>query len=74
MRRTSSHALAAGALHYSSDLISSVLALLDLAATRAGYPTLTRSQPSASPDLSAVAGYPRPGRRSTPLSTALPTD
>ena len=46
------HALAASALHCSSDLISSVLVVLDLAATRAGYPTRTRSQLSASPDLS----------------------
>ena len=37
-RATSSHALAADALHYSSDLISSVLVLAGLAATRAGYP------------------------------------
>jgi hypothetical protein len=51
-RQTSSHALAAGALHYSSGLISSVMALLDLAATRADYPTPTHSPPSASPDLS----------------------
>jgi divalent metal cation (Fe/Co/Zn/Cd) transporter len=43
-RRTSSHALAASALHYSSDFISSVLALLDLGATRAGYPTLALSR------------------------------
>ena len=34
---TSSHALAADALHYSSDLVSSVLVLIGLAATRAGY-------------------------------------
>ena len=37
-RVTSSHALAADALHYSSDLVSSVLVLAGLAATRAGYP------------------------------------
>ena len=37
-RATSSHALAADALHYSSDLVSSVLVLAGLAATRAGYP------------------------------------
>ena len=36
-RVTSSHALSADALHYSSDLISSVLVLIGLAATRAGY-------------------------------------
>ncbi len=36
-RATSSHALAADALHYSSDLVSSVLVLIGLAATRAGY-------------------------------------
>ena len=35
---TSSHALAANALHYSSDIISSMLVLIELAATRAGYP------------------------------------
>ena len=37
-RLTSSHALHADALHYSSDLVSSVLVLIGLAATRAGYP------------------------------------
>ena len=37
-RSTSSHALAADALHYSSDLVSSALVLMGLAATRAGYP------------------------------------
>ena len=37
-RATSSHALAADALHYSSDLVSSVLVLGGLAVTRAGYP------------------------------------
>src|ERR1700722_13291666 len=73
-RRTSSHALAASALHYSSDLISSVLALLDLGATRAGYPTLPHSQPSTSPDLSPSRAIARPGRRSTPLWTEPPTD
>jgi cation diffusion facilitator family transporter len=36
-RLTSSHALSADALHYSSDLISSVLVLLGLIATRAGF-------------------------------------
>ncbi len=36
-RSTSSHALAADALHYSSDLVSSALVLIGLAATRAGY-------------------------------------
>ena len=37
-RLTSSHALSADALHYSSDLISSVLVLIGLVATRAGFP------------------------------------
>ncbi len=37
-RIASSHALAADALHYSSDIISSMLVLMGLAATRAGYP------------------------------------
>ena len=36
-RLTSSHALSADALHYSSDLVSSVLVLIGLVATRAGF-------------------------------------
>jgi cation diffusion facilitator family transporter len=36
-RLTSSHALAADALHYSSDLVSSLLVLIGLVATRAGF-------------------------------------
>ena len=36
-RLTSSHALTADALHYSSDLVSSVLVLIGLVATRAGF-------------------------------------
>src|SRR4029079_1813939 len=36
-RVTSSHALSADALHYSSDLVSSVLVLIGLVATRAGF-------------------------------------
>jgi cation diffusion facilitator family transporter len=37
-RQTRSDALAADALHFSSDLLSSILVLLGLAATRAGWP------------------------------------
>ncbi len=56
-RLTSSHALAADALHFSSDLISSVLVLLGLAATRAGYPHADAVAAIGVAGFIAVAGY-----------------
>jgi cation diffusion facilitator family transporter len=54
---TSSHALSADALHYSSDLISSVLVLIGLAATRAGYPHADAFAAIGVAGFIAVAGY-----------------
>ena len=51
------HALAARALHCSSDLISSVLALLDLAAPGAGYPHADSLAAIGVAGSIAVAGY-----------------
>jgi cation diffusion facilitator family transporter len=56
-RATSSHALAADALHYSSDLVSSVLVLIGLAATRAGYPHADALAAIGVAGFIAVAGY-----------------
>jgi cation diffusion facilitator family transporter len=56
-RVTSSHALFADALHYSSDLISSVLVLLGLAATRAGYPHADAIAAIGVAGFIAAAGY-----------------
>jgi cation diffusion facilitator family transporter len=56
-RQTSSHALAADALHFSSDLISSVLVLLGLAATRAGYAHADALAAIGVAAFIAVAGY-----------------
>jgi cation diffusion facilitator family transporter len=56
-RTTSSHALAADALHFSSDLISSVLVLLGLAATRAGWPHADALAAIGVAVFIAVAGY-----------------
>ena len=56
-RLTSSHALAADALHFSSDLISSVLVLLGLAAVRAGYPHADALAALGVAGFIAVAGY-----------------
>jgi cation diffusion facilitator family transporter len=56
-RVTSSHALAADALHYSSDLISSVLVLAGLAATRAGYPHADAFAAIGVAFFIAAAGY-----------------
>ncbi len=56
-RVASSHALAADALHYSSDLISSVLVLMGLAATRAGYPHADAFAAVGVAGFIAVAGY-----------------
>ena len=72
-RVTSSHALSADALHYSSDLVASVLVLLGLVATRAGYPACRR----ASRDRRRRLHRRRPAidlaaRRSTRSSTARP--
>ena len=63
-RSTSSHALAADALHFSSDLVSSVLVLLGLAATPATL-TPTHSPPSALPDSSRLRAMNSAARRST---------
>ena len=56
-RLTSSHALSADALHYSSDLISSVLVLTGLAATRAGYPHADAFAALGVAGFIAAAGY-----------------
>ena len=56
-RETSSHALAADALHFSSDLISSVLVLLGLAATRAGYAHADALAAIGVAAFTAIAGY-----------------
>jgi cation diffusion facilitator family transporter len=56
-RLTSSHALSADALHYSSDLISSVLVLIGLVATRAGYPHADALAAIGVAGFIAAAGY-----------------
>jgi cation diffusion facilitator family transporter len=56
-RATSSHALAADALHYSSDLVASVLVLLGLIATRAGYGHADALAAIGVAGFIAVAGY-----------------
>ncbi|HEX9169352.1 MAG TPA: cation diffusion facilitator family transporter [Roseiarcus sp.] len=56
-RETSSHALAADALHYSSDLFSSVLVLAGLIATRAGYLHADALAAIGVAGFIAVAGY-----------------
>jgi cation diffusion facilitator family transporter len=56
-RSTSSHALAADALHYSSDLVSSVLVLIGLAATRAGYAHADALAALGVAGFTAAAGY-----------------
>ncbi|MGH6798182.1 MAG: cation diffusion facilitator family transporter, partial [Roseiarcus sp.] len=56
-RLTSSHALSADALHYSSDLVSSVLVLLGLAATRAGYAHADALAAIGVAGFIAAAGY-----------------
>ena len=72
------HALAPSALHCLSDLISSVLVLLDLAAPGAGYPHADSLAAIGVAGSIAVPGYrlvraiASSGRRSTPFSTALP--
>ena len=54
---TSSHALAADALHYSSDLVSSLLVLVGLAATRAGYAHADALAAIGVAGFIAIAGY-----------------
>jgi cation diffusion facilitator family transporter len=61
-RDTKSDALAADALHFSSDLISSVLVLIGLAATRAGFQNADALAAIGVALFIAVAGY-RLGRR-----------
>ena len=56
-RATSSHALSADALHYSSDLVASVLVLLGLVATRAGYPHADALAAIGVAGFIAAAGY-----------------
>jgi cation diffusion facilitator family transporter len=56
-RVTSSHALAADALHFSSDLFSSALVLAGLAATRAGYKHADAFAAIGVAAFIAVAGY-----------------
>ena len=72
-RATSSHALSADALHYSSDLVASVLVLVGLVATRAGI----RPRRRAGRDRRRRLHRRRPAialaaRRSTRSSTARP--
>jgi cation diffusion facilitator family transporter len=61
-RKTQSDALAADALHFSSDLLSSVLVLAGLAATRAGWPNADAFAAIGVAVFIAVAGI-RLGRR-----------
>jgi cation diffusion facilitator family transporter len=61
-RETKSDALAADALHYSSDLVSSALVLVGLAATRAGWAHADAFAAIGVAAFIAVAGY-RLGRR-----------
>ena len=56
-RTTSSHALSADALHYSSDLVASVLVLIGLVATRAGYAHADALAAIGVAGFIAVAGY-----------------
>jgi divalent metal cation (Fe/Co/Zn/Cd) transporter len=56
-RVTSSHALAADALHYSSDLVSSILVLIGLVLTRAGYPHADALAAIGVAGFIAAAGY-----------------
>ena len=56
-RATSSHALSADALHYSSDLVASALVLLGLVATRAGVPHADAFAAIGVAGFIAVAGY-----------------
>ena len=56
-RLTSSHALAADALHYSSDLVSSVLVLIGLLATRAGFAHADALAAIGVAGFIAIAGY-----------------
>src|SRR6202012_4926528 len=56
-RATSSHALSADALHYSSDLVSSVLVLIGLIATRAGYAHADALAAIGVAGFIAVGGY-----------------
>jgi cation diffusion facilitator family transporter len=61
-RRTGSDALAADALHFSSDLVASVLVLIGLAATRAGIPHADALAAFGVAIFIGVAGF-RLGRR-----------
>ncbi len=61
-RETSSDALAADALHFSSDLVSSLLVLAGLAATRAGFAHADALAAIGVALFIAIAGY-RLGRR-----------
>jgi cation diffusion facilitator family transporter len=61
-RRTRSDALAADALHFSSDLVASVLVLIGLAATRAGLPHADAFAAIGVAAFIGVAGF-RLGRR-----------
>jgi divalent metal cation (Fe/Co/Zn/Cd) transporter len=56
-RTTSSHALSADALHYSSDLVASVLVLFGLIATRAGFPHADALAAIGVAGFIGVAGY-----------------
>ena len=56
-RTTSSHALAADALHFSSDLVASVLVLAGLVATRAGVPHADALAAIGVAGFIAIAGY-----------------
>src|SRR6202167_4612828 len=56
-RTTSSHALSADALHYSSDLVASVMVLLGLVATHTGFPHADALAAIGVAGFIAVAGY-----------------
>jgi len=56
-QETSSHVLAADALHYSSDLVASVLVLVGLVAARAGVPHADAFAALGVAGFIAVAGY-----------------
>ena len=56
-RLTSSHALSADALHYSSDLVSSVLVLIGLVGTRVGAPHADALAAIGVAGFIAAAGY-----------------
>ncbi len=69
---TGSDALAADALHYSSDLVSSALVLIGLAATRAGFARADALAAIGVAAFIAVAGFRLGGRTVDALVDAAP--